>query len=161
AAQRLDLVEVGGVLRAGQGRGRSGAELGAALHRERGDEGDVHVGGRAEVRRGRLPLAGVGVRRRVGHDRGGAVAGAQGQDRRGALLAEGAAGGGPARGNARQVLGQGRVEDRLPRRVEGGQRVVGRLGGGRLLGGAAGGVDVGGIGLVGPVDGVDGVEHGD
>ena len=64
-------------------------------------------------------------------------------------------------GDARQVLGQGRVEDGLPGRVQGGQGVVGRLGGGRLLRGAARGVDVGVVGLVRPVDGVDGVEHGD
>src|SRR5262249_59140173 len=58
APQRLDLVEIGRVLRAGQGGGRAGAELGGALHRERRDQRGVDVGGRAEVRRGPLPPAG-------------------------------------------------------------------------------------------------------
>src|SRR5262249_27670674 len=98
---------------------------------------------------------------RVGHARGGAVVGAQGEDLAGHLLADGDALPRQVRRDARQVRGQSRVEDGLPGRVEGGQGVVRRLGGGRRERGAVRGVDVGEVGLVRSVDGVHGVEHGD
>jgi hypothetical protein len=92
----------------GQGGGRR-AELGAAGHGVGRDEGDVRAGGRAEVRRGRLPLAGVGVRQRVRHDRAGTAVAPQGQDLSGNLLADGDAcrarpEGMPARSSARAAL---------------------------------------------------------
>ena len=68
---------------------------------------------------------------------------------------------GEARRDAGKVLGQGCIVDGLPARIQGAQRVMRRLGRGGLERGAMRGLHVRVVGLVRPVDGVDGVEHGD
>src|SRR5262249_26229000 len=62
--------------------------------------------------------------------------------------------------DARQVGGEGRVEGGRLAGEQGRQGVVSRLGRRRLGRGAAGGVDVGVVGLERPVDGDDRVGHG-
>jgi len=120
AAQLLDLVDVLGVLGAGQGVRPVGAELGGAVERERPDPGQA----KAEHRAGGvgLPDAGAG-RGRVEVGEGGvfvpAVVGAQREHGRGDLLADrDPVRLGRAVGNRREVGGVIAVEDRLLARVE-------------------------------------------
>src|SRR5207247_8128494 len=130
-AQRLDLVEVGGVFGAVQRRRPGGAELGAAGHGERRDVAPLREQRRREHRAGRLPLA-QAVAGLVDGVVVGVVVGAQGEDRVGDRA--------PDRNAvvARRACREAR-QRRIEQRAEGGAAARGQQGERAAGGGGRGG----------------------